>query len=605
MRRKTAFMLLGEAFCGAVIGLLIGAYLSAIAAPSYSRIAVSWSQAAELEKIARLGELMTALARWALLPAILAAGASWLMIARRLNPHLPAFSLRGSPRSGPAWLATVLSGLAVGGAVATASDSTSTIFSSGAETIGRWSGLLLAALGGAAAWVVISHDGWAGEFKEWRNPWKAAARPWLTVAALGAGFGSVLFFGVRALDRLFGFLFVYNVEIWHPGSQVRIAAIDADFAILGGLGALSFASAAAFAAAFAADEAPARERLKRAAPGLAVAFACWTAAVCLRAGLVAENDWSAGGLAQAAGVLEDAPPPLTMVYLGFDRGPKTTVKPWELSVRYSGWTSSGDFPTTEESAAALERFLAGRGSFSRYRGAAVGVLPLVRAILWQPDMAFGRLARLTPRVEPTFIEGLLERAWLTRVAPVTPENRARLEALSDDKLYRIPGHAALGLAKAWARFGDLPRARSWLDAARANATGADLDEAKKYSLPARPPLVAGRVKGRVALRGRSGAPILVGLFQVPDESKSSEPPGHGTGVLVRLAGSTPAGRGGRFEFSNLSAGRYALGFLLPAESVPPNARGAKVSRQPGIVLVDSAHPRPDLGTIELSFPVSR
>ena len=601
MRNRTAILLLGQAVCGAVIGLLLGAYLSAIAAPSYSRIAVSWSQAAELEKIARLGELMTALARWALLPAILAAAASWIMIARRLNPRLPAFPFRGAPRPGLAWFATVLSGLAVGGAAAAAGDSTSTIFMSDAQTIDRSLGLLIAVLGGAAAWVVLSPAGWAGELTEWRKPWRAAARPWLKVAGLGAAFGAVLFLGVRAVHRLFGFLFTYNVEVWHPGSQVRIAAIYADFAILSGLGALAFVSAAAFAAALAADEAPARDRLKRAAPGLAVAFACGAAAVCLRAGLVAENDWNAGGLAQAAGILATPPPPPTLVYLGFDRGPKTTVKPWELSVRYSGWTSGGDFPTTEDSAAALERFLAGRGASSRYRGAAIGVLPVVRAILWQPDMAFGRLGALTPPVEPTFIEGLLERAWLTRVAPVTPENRARLETLSDKSRYRIPGHAALGLAKAWARFGDLPRARLWLDAARADASGADLDEAKNYSLPARAPLVAGRVKGRIALRGRPGGPILVGLFQVPDESKSSEPPGHGTGVLVRLAASTPASRDGRFEFPHLSAGRYSLGFLLPAASVPPNMRGAKVSRQPGIVVVDSAHPRPDLGTIELSL----
>lgn len=590
MRTSRKVLLL--AVCGALAGLEVALILSAIAVPSFSKLPLPWPQAAQLARVSRIGALVMRLMPWGALAGSAAAMASWILLARELNPRLPESLFQKGPRQKVAWPLTALAGLAVGIGLWNALSGPMSDLTPAASAAGA----ALAMAGAAVGWIILAPSGWAGTLESWRRPWAAGVASWASAGALGALFGGAVFLGALAVERLFLFLFTLNTQVWHPSSTVRADAIAVSFGLLTLFGSLSFLSAWSLARALAPDEAPGRERLRRALPALGIMLACAATAAVLRLDAARRHDWTAGSLSRAAALPDETAAPRLLIALGDDGHPRVVAKPWEMV------ESSNDFGLSQSAAAtpanvdALMRFLAGRGASSRYRGASIHAIFSIDALLWEPEKAFAASRALAQRFEPPLIHSFIERVWLVKSAPITPENRARLAELSDPKLYRLEGRNALALAQGWARFGDLERSRAWLETAR--ATGTEPAELKTFEVPARAPLTDGAIQGRVRVSGAKAGPVRVGLFRVADEDKVAGAPYHSNGLLVRLTAAQDLGPDGRFAFRNLSAGRYELALLLPADAL--GAKAPNVSGNPGIIVVGRSRSRVDAGTITIS-----
>ncbi|MBI3551905.1 MAG: hypothetical protein HY077_05250 [Elusimicrobia bacterium] len=605
---KTARTAALQALCGAFFGYMISAILTAIAIPNFSDLPVPLSVADDMAKVSRFAESAVIINGQALaLLGLLVLIASWCMTARGLNAHLPAFPFLKAPRPGLAWIAVLFSGAAVAaGAWAGLNWGSQDFIKVPAlgETGPRlFETLAVAAVGGAAGWLIISAAGWAGELTAWRAPWSGADASWLRTAKFGACFGLIMCAGSVAVNKLFMFLFAYNVEVWHPASDIRFAPAVTNFALAIALGAPAAVAGWSLAWALSAERLDREERLVRCVPGLAAAAIPALVGLVLWINAVQSHDWRAGGLAAAANLPDKGAAPLTAVALGYNVKPHLFIKPWQTTARFSGWTFSGEIAATEANADALLRFLGGRGRTSRYRKAAIEAVLHDYAVLWAPDKAFAAVKTLEKDYDLPFIDIMLERASLVWTAPITPENRTRLETLSDPKVYRLRGKYALNLSKAWLRFGDLARARQWLETAK--ATGVAADDLKSYSVPAAAPLVDGTVRGRIALTGRAGRAIQIGLFSVPEGSATADAPSHSSIVLTRLAGSQWAGKDGSFRFEHLSQGRYYLCLLASSELLPPDGKGLNAANNPGVISLDRARPRFDAGTIALTVSPGR
>lgn len=581
-----------QALCGAVIGLLAGCILAAVSAPSFSHIPMTWTQVQALERFTRLGALLAGVGRWGAPLALAALSCSWVLMARGLNKHLPPFPFRG-PRPGLAWTVVLLSACALATAVWSWQESGMIHFGSMNEPsdAGRRLAVLFSAACSALAWLILAPSGWASDLSSWRKPAAAFGPGWGGTAALGAVFGGALCLGSGAVDRLFGFLFSLNVEVWNQSVEVNFAAFLTNIVILIVLGAVAFALAGGLAAVLAPDEASVAERASRARSVLALLLLAAAAVVVLHRRAVSLHQWRAGGLAEAAELPDRVPAVMTMVTMGFEKVPLVSAKDWPLAALCAGWVTSGKVAATAANADALRTFLEGSGKTSRFRGEALDALPTIDAVLWEPARSFSTQRDLTGGSNiMSFLGIMMERGWLANSAPITPENLARLTELSDEAKYRLPQRQAMNLAKAWLRFGDLERARRWQKAS---------EKPSELVIPAQAPLADGRVRGRFSIKGKNPAGARVGLFRVNDLEKSVGAVSPGRGALVRLVGSKMIGADGAFEFSHVAQGRYALSVLVPKEALA-STRGVSASLHPGILTVDRAHPRLELGTINLA-----
>ncbi len=585
---KTRLLL--QSLCGALVGLLAGCILSAIAAPNFDNLPLSLAQAESLGKIARAAGVLSEVARFGVPLMLAALTGFWVLAARSLNPAFPAFPFSAAKRPGLAWLAVLMSGAAL--VAGFSSWYSSGLISWGGAYESGWRDHLLAlalsAAGGGLAWQLIAPRGWAGDLSEWKGPaaiFRGQAKTW----ALGAAFGAALCLGAASAEKIFTFLFSLNIEVWNASSEIDYRAFLTNVAILTGLGAACFGVAGGLAAALSPALADA-ERMKAARPALIAAAIVGAALVALHRRAVSNHQWRAGSLAAAASLPDADGAPMTIVTLGFDKLPLAYAKDAPLTVSASGWTTSGHIAASEANAAALAAWLGGEtGKASRWRVMATDAVPAVWSALWEPARAFSSYRALAGEDKMSLLGTMQERAWLARAAPITAENRARLAHLSDESAFRVPDKHAGNLAKAWLRFGGMAEARKW---------HARMPEKDAIKLPASAPRAGGKVRGRITVKGKPAAGARAALLEVEPSRKSFEGIDAGRQNLVRLAGSRVLGKDGSFAFSDLSQGRWVLAVMLPKAALD-SRRGVQAKGHKGWVTL-GASMSADLGTIDLS-----
>ncbi|MBI5210588.1 MAG: hypothetical protein HY927_11515 [Elusimicrobia bacterium] len=590
-QKEAARLALAQGLCGLLVGLLWVSILAAVAVPSFQNVLMSHRMADDFGRLGRLAGFFD-LSRGAFVLAAFAAMlSSWVMTARRVNPDLPPFPFDEARRPLLTWLLVFASGASfwVGLFLLGSPD----LVPSGEPVLAR---LVAAAAGGAVCWLIISPAGLAGALGVCPPPGPACERPSCryAAAAWGACFGLLAGVFLRGAERGVGFLFQWILEVGSPSFEMNAAQALVVYSLPVAAGALSFAVVFGSAPAWAADGSGAFVRLRRAlipAALLAVSV-LWVRGLHRQA--VAEFHWRAGSLVEAAALPDKTPPLWTLVVLGADGKDAPTAAPWPLEAK--PWHGSGGaVAATEANAAKLTEFLAGPGRRSRYHRAAADVLARFPNALWDREAALYARELVTGVFGEDILSPAMESHWLSRQAPVTPANRARLEAVSDPGRYRIRGRAALTVAKAWWRFGDPRRARRWLDAARLTYRG---DKDEPVALPEGKPFTDGAVQGRVTIGGKAAAGARVGLFRLPDRARALTPPWPGA-PLSQLSDSRALGADGAFRFDHLSDGQYGVCLLAPPGTLPVKGR-LKGGKLPGVFPLSSRAPRADLGLIALA-----
>jgi hypothetical protein len=568
-----------RALCGAAAGFIAAIAIMATAAPRLSESGLRLAEAAELDRLsaalARLPDPSNPVLPFALLAA---AAAFWLSLVRALNPALAKFPF-SSARPGRAW-AVVAAATAVMIATAAFGLQVPTLDAAGPAAM----------LGGALVWLLLAPSGVAADLSGgWKERLAAARENGLRVALLGAAFGGCVVAGLGGAQRLFDFITELVYFVWYASPVAKVGGFTAILEAAIGISALAAVGIGSLADALADSGDEPGARILRAAPALAIALVCGGGGLALRSSARANYDWGAGGVEQAARVPDAKAPALIAVSFSFNKLPRYSALPWKVK---SGWDGRGT-AATAANAAALAEYGAARALTSRYGVSALIRAFEIRALLWDSEAAFLPL-RSDPRTDQYFMARFMERAWLSRAAPVTAANRARLAAISDEKAYQLRGRSALALAHAWTRFGDLKRAAALRDLAVATGVSAKPAE---LALPAKAPLANGRVSGRLVLKGRPAKGARVGLFAARNREGLSLT--EGSGLLVSLAAAATLGADGAFSFGDLGAGDYTIAFLVPESELHPQIPSTG-SPHPGLITLDAAHPRRDLGTISIA-----
>lgn len=427
-------------------------------------------------------------------------------------------------------------------------------------------------------------------------------RDYLSTALHGLLFAAAIYAVADCCERAFDFLFRLNVQVWTRSVEPRFDGMLRNVLIVCSIGAAACALGTGLAASLAADGSSWRARARRAlAPALLAALLA-ASLKALHHRAVTRHDWRGGGLTLAAG-LSPNPAPRTLIVLGFDKIPTATMRPWPMTVRtYGDWTP---IPATEENASALKRYIAGQGRQSRYWIEAVTAIPRIYAVMWNQQRALQALEDIE---SADFVSGssLLWQGfrllWLAKYCPITDANREQLARLSNPGRFSIPKGPATRLAQGWWRFGDLARARQWLETAkRLGASPLDIGDVVLSGEV----LLKGIIRGRVSIPGTPLTGVTIGLVRLGEkESTVPTPPMHSE--FWRLVDSRPAGTGGSFRFENLTDGRYALMLLLPpaehaTDSTGGDGKAKPVSGSgfPGIITLSSKKPSFDAGVIVL------
>ncbi|MBI4370901.1 MAG: hypothetical protein HY552_01245 [Elusimicrobia bacterium] len=408
---------------------------------------------------------------------------------------------------------------------------------------------------------------------------------WLYQAAWAmsaTGRGRAIFSGVVAL-ALLAAGFVYLRSLWRAASRRILVA-------LGGFVAAALLAADAFRRVldlvqlvwFPYGSMDVREPLVvfvlaaaflALAAELSLAWAAGRRGRALRLAFVlAALDLGGAGLARARGVgrpLPDPGPPVVAAYVVLTETPAGPSR--EPYLLISGLFSSRDVRPEL-------RALAAKPGDAR-------ALPALRA-LYEEDVKRWDVPALRRDLSlgASRGDGLAFALLSSHLASAasSPEARAALDALSDERAYRIGPLGAVSLARAYARLGAGPESGRW--AARGGVPAGLL------GLDAVGALSPGRVSGTL----RGPRPAAVALYRWGDPSYLLDASG-------LVAAAEPDVRG-RFAFYGLPAGRYYLAFAFPAAAAsgPPEVSGHR-----GDITLDARHPAADAGAIRVSFPESK
>jgi hypothetical protein len=120
------------------------------------------------------------------------------------------------------------------------------------------------------------------------------------------------------------------------------------------------------------------------------------------------------------------------------------------------------------------------------------------------------------------------------------------------------------------------------------------------ALPARAAYKDGSVSGRVHI---PLAGWRIGLIAAPDPTFGGElnAPRNEGGVLANMVTATDLLPDGRFSFTGLRDGYYALALLGPEGSSARVSSRVKVRGDPGVFRLDAGHKARDIGTVEVTF----
>jgi len=262
-------------------------------------------------------------------------------------------------------------------------------------------------------------------------------------------------------------------------------------------------------------------------------------------------------------------------------------------------------PSSKENAEAVGAYLKREGFMTGLRGPAYSF------------MALDSLRRLDPAQAMSIYEDALEVtgdvtqgiSLLTRLVycPATPTYRNMLDELADESRFVVDGRAALRIGKAYARLGELDKARYWHDRGAATVKGLSDEDMAYFNVPEKPEFASGRISGSITLDGRPATGLDIGivrknictqmlfsLYRAAPRDVSAFADLQGVMDGVRTD------KDGRFVFGGLEAGEYVL--LLSLEDV--SGRKFKVLSGPGILTLSDESPEADAGTIRLALEAS-
>ena len=172
--------------------------------------------------------------------------------------------------------------------------------------------------------------------------------------------------------------------------------------------------------------------------------------------------------------------------------------------------------------------------------------------------------------------------------------RRALEALSDTARYQHGAEAAQRFADLARIAGDTALEASWRQRIVQPTSGA------LSGLLARPAYSDGVVSGRVQA---SGTGWRVGLLVAPDPTSGAEavsPPRAEGPILSLMVAATDVGSDGRFSFTGLRDGYYALALLSPEGTSAQTLSNVQVRGDPGVFRLEPSRKSRDVGTIAVT-----
>jgi hypothetical protein len=604
---------------GALFGVSVFLLLAAIAMPAYHEYLMPLAMYRDITAIAPFAGVLDKLSAglpWAMVVLFVWV---WFIVAGRLNPALARWPM--APDVNRLWAVAswigggllLLAAFLIGSAIPTTD-----IFGFGKRAgILEW---IVAFSVMAMVWMLISPQAF-GRFGG-QPPARLSGAAVARAAGLGALFALVFGLIVKVAGAAFSAWFMVVTEALDRSMEPSLFGWT--WLAIGMIGMLALAGAVAFGLlpAFVPGAGSWRERMVATRPALILAAGALVVGA-LSLPVLSRIDYFGSSMLVNAADLSGIRP-LSFRLVKFcadkncrdskDRSANPALITGEPITKVSGIGSSlrdgGYVPLHPDTVPALEKFVAGKGANSMLRKAAMMSAAEVHKTLWLPRESFALVERFTRQgsiKHGSLIYTQIQLAWLLRAAPITPETRAMLEALSDDRRYFIGNRAAARLAAAWARFGDMKQAEALLAQARKASPG-------KYDFVRLVPggSIGGQVSGQVILAGAGSDGIRVGLFRLTDDptrqpakpdkpkkpsAKGPEPAFNSTGISL-LADSAVLKADGRFAFRNLGAGDYYLAVLVPDEKLRGKSALAGVN-VPDVIRLGAAAPRRDLGAIRL------
>jgi hypothetical protein len=184
--------------------------------------------------------------------------------------------------------------------------------------------------------------------------------------------------------------------------------------------------------------------------------------------------------------------------------------------------------------------------------------------------------------------------WITRGAK-SDERLVMLRSITDESRYNIPGRSAMKVSAAYAKYGEMDRARYWYG--KGTSTGRNFSEKDMlvYEPGENPVFGTGVIRGRVAVAdniGVSGVGILpaasMDVYPHIDSDISRT-----VFLTMSITDGVTLGPDGSFEFAGLPAGEYLIMLSVPGDG------GHTVINPPGVIFISEGNPVADVGTIGL------
>lgn len=292
--------------------------------------------------------------------------------------------------------------------------------------------------------------------------------------------------------------------------------------------------------------------------------------------------WDAGkkNLARAAGISDRPSQTKTLIVLTRGAsGPEAEVRPLVL-----GLEGSADY--APESLAALKAYIAKGESFLTRQ--ARRHLYSAYALRMEPENL--RRALLEGHRAGDSLAALLLLGHLT-VAPVEPTPREYLDALSDEKAYRVGPKGAAMLASVFGHFNMEEKASYWERKAADADGGISLGLLTLRKTGFSGGVVLGSVRG-------GGPGVKVGLYA----RKDPEAPY----VLgpAQFVDAVAANKEGEFQFTDLAPGHYFLALVLETP-IPADKSKVRVSGHAGDIRLTPEHPVVNVGALGVSLGQSQ
>ncbi|MFI5279325.1 MAG: hypothetical protein ACHQU1_02425 [Gemmatimonadales bacterium] len=217
----------------------------------------------------------------------------------------------------------------------------------------------------------------------------------------------------------------------------------------------------------------------------------------------------------------------------------------------------------------------------------------LQALRWDVE---GARATLLLSQKPERSGAMLYQMTAPNVSSARPAQLSQLvAALGDNARYEQGPFAPSHLADLARIAGDSQAEATWRQRVVQVVT-----QSAMTALPARAAYKDGSVSGhvRVQLAG-----WRIGLIAAPDPTFGGEliAPRNEGGVLANMVTATDVAADGRFSFTGLRDGYYALALLGPEGSSARISSRVNVKGDPGVFRLDAQHKAKDVGTIEVTF----